>query len=77
MSDKCLGCDEGLPTWVQDGVVVHKRDYGLGSFACKDPTWQEYIPPAPLLCDLCNSPAAWVHPAGGRRCESCPRPDTF
>ena len=26
-------------------------------------------------CDLCNRIARWFHPAGGFRCNKCPRPN--
>jgi hypothetical protein len=26
-------------------------------------------------CDICGDPIAWRHPAGGARCEACPRPE--
>jgi hypothetical protein len=29
----------------------------------------------PKLCDVCGKRAAWRHPLGGLRCETCPRPD--
>ena len=29
----------------------------------------------PLLCDVCGQKAAWAHPLGGLRCETCPRPE--
>lgn len=32
----------------------------------------EKIEPQP--CDLCERPATWKHPAGGRRCQRCPKP---
>lgn len=25
-------------------------------------------------CDTCSKPAVWRHPAGGLRCDKCPRP---
>lgn len=28
----------------------------------------------PLRCDLCSKVAIYAHPAGGLRCETCPRP---
>lgn len=30
--------------------------------------------PPPPMCDLCSRRAVWAHPAGGLRCNSCPRP---
>ena len=29
----------------------------------------------PPLCDVCGQKAAWAHPLGGLRCETCPRPE--
>lgn len=29
----------------------------------------------PKQCDLCDRPAVWAHPAGGVRCNTCPRPE--
>jgi len=31
-------------------------------------------PVQPVLCDLCPEVAVWSHPAGGFRCNACPRP---
>jgi len=37
--------------------------------------WVKIDPPPPPTCDLCARPVAWAHPAGGLRCDRCPRPD--
>ena len=29
----------------------------------------------PPVCDLCRRVAKWSHPAGGLRCNHCPRPN--
>lgn len=29
----------------------------------------------PERCDLCDQNAVWVHPHGGVRCNTCPRPE--
>jgi hypothetical protein len=29
----------------------------------------------PRRCDLCDRVAVWMHPAGGYRCNRCPRPE--
>lgn len=41
-----------------------------------DPTegWRK-IERHPLLCDICRRIATWSHPAGGLRCDNCPRPN--
>jgi hypothetical protein len=28
----------------------------------------------PITCDLCRKVATWKHPAGGLRCDTCPKP---
>ena len=38
--------------------------------------WYRIPHPKPAVpkCDICNRKAYWVHPLGGLRCSSCPKP---
>lgn len=38
--------------------------------------WQRKPPEPRPQCDLCSNEALWFHPAGGQRCDNCPKPKT-
>lgn len=38
-------------------------------------SWAPIPKPTPPKCDICNRRARWKHPAGGFRCNDCPRPE--
>jgi hypothetical protein len=40
-----------------------------------EPHHSQWSPIQPQECDLCERLAAWSHPAGGFRCNRCPRPE--
>jgi hypothetical protein len=65
-----------------DRLLMPEKDYGSSPFwprsfenRSEEPSRLFGPRVQPRRCDLCDRVAVWMHPAGGYRCDRCPRPE--